>query len=135
MTHSGTGIDDAGERKCPLIDTREHLADSLTLLEQELRNGVDAASRLDLPALELHTRLAADLCQQVQCLQLTFNDVEAGGELQASASMLADLCGGYRVLLQKSRRTINILMNVLATASVAYSPGVMRPSLVRDFRL
>lgn len=131
----------------PCLEQIERATEILNLLEWEMRQGRFAASQLNRESMQQHTEIAGALADRFACLlkdsaaqdamqtgskqrSCRIEDerlCEAQRELRDAAEHLAKSATDYMALLRRSRRTVNVLMNVIATTSGAYFvPGATR---------
>jgi hypothetical protein len=126
------------------LDQIERATEILNLLEWELQQGQLATSQLQRNSMQQHTHVADALSTRLACLldelsgrfpaQVASEDRtssvdskhldEAKRQLKNAAEGVAKAARNYTALLRRSRRTVNVLMNVIATSSGAYvAPG------------
>jgi hypothetical protein len=113
-------------------DAVERQAELLQLLATELRSCQTAIARLDVDAVEHQLRIVQGLCRQVSRMQ---GELQLGippcaparqqpgwAQLETTANEVALLARTIAELLCRSRRSVNVLLNMLATSCPAYLP-------------
>jgi hypothetical protein len=113
------------------------MAELLKLIQCELTGAREAVSRLEVEKLEYHTRRLDALCCELSSIEREVRARGTAGEealshtdqdrrrvlidrVRSQATEVKQLGNVYATLLRKSRRTINVLMNVLSTSSLSY---------------
>jgi hypothetical protein len=100
----------------------EDFENLLGLLEWELNEAQAAACRLDLAGMDEHAAHVGRLCEQAASVIARLPNRESEEGLGLAASKVARASRSYGALVRRSRRTINVLLNVLASSSFAYTP-------------